>query len=300
MRLPRKCFALLLLLCGASASNYLWAHADPGGDTHPKLEVVNGNFSVSFQTDSGNMETYPTYSRARVFYAPDGKIVVPRHRLEPQTEPKPRVWIPERSKPAVVVETVTGRDLTRFVLVSPGSDGVSHQDPLALEPIDNAIVLDSTVTNSSIGFTWTRMINPLPQPFWAPKSELHLAHVDANGYQTGSTVQLGHLASEYGTGTTPPVWAGGHWWIAWVREALTPEERNDPLKRWQTVLSHFDPSNKSLHHQVLEGISNWNTSIQLKTTGGWLCAAWHASEDGSYPGIARIYTAFIRVPARDH
>lgn len=298
MALPKM--LLWLMLWSGWVGSLAWGHADPRGDTHPELEVVNGNFSLSFQTDSGNMETYPTYSRARIVYAPDGKVVVPRHRLEPQAGPKPRVWTPENHKPAVAVKTVTGHQLTRFVLDSPGPGGSSHQVPLALEPIDNAIVLDSTVTSSVIGFTWTRMINPLPKPLWSPKIELYLAHADANGNQPGSTVQLGHLARDFGTGATPPVWAGGRWWVAWVREALTPEERGDPLRRWQTVLSHYDPINKALKHQVLEVISNWNTSIQLKTTGGWLCAAWHASEDGSYPGIARIYTAFVKVPTEDH
>jgi hypothetical protein len=68
--------------------------------------------------------------------------------------------------------------------------------------------------------------------------------------------------------------------------------RQTPIKSGVRV----EPITGKCVHEVLPEWSHWNTSLSMKTVGGWLCAAWHASADGSYPGRARVVTAFKKLP----
>ena len=81
-----------------------------------------------------------------------------------------------------------------------------------------------------------------------------------------------------------------------MRQAETEAERKDPLRAWETLLTSIDPVSGKVEHKRLPGLSSWNTPVSMKTTGGWLCIAWNASIDGSYPGTAKIVTAFEKLP----
>lgn len=123
---------------------------------------------------------------------------------------------------------------------------------------------------------------------------LKFSAVSLGGFAPGVTVEIGEPAAIYDSPcVSNPVWASKKWWIAWVRK----KKGNGAEKvEWETVLTSIEPLTGKKQDEVLPGLSHWNTGLSLKTTGGWLCAAWHASEDGSYPGRARIVTAFKKLP----
>ncbi|RYD26390.1 MAG: hypothetical protein EOP86_26035 [Verrucomicrobiaceae bacterium] len=108
------------------------------------------------------------------------------------------------------------------------------------------------------------------------------------GTWTGVQVNLAHAVGIYDFVTTSrPVWAGGRFWIAWVRQLGT-----EGSFTWTTVLTGLDPVTGIVESHDLPGISHWNTNVALAVnTRQTLCAAWAPSMDGSYAGRARIVTA---------
>lgn len=272
-------------------------HQDPLGETRPAIEVIDGKFAVTFcaieETPAGQLRSQknPFF---RIIFSPDGKIVVPRHRAQEVPE---RPWAEHRSNVAgFVVETKPTAEGQRFVLTSIRTEGIPLQEtPLPVSPEKHAEISACTFTDKWVGFTWTdstgdRTDGVIP-------TSLYLTHVARDGARPGSRIRLGEPALVYSfPRASPPVWAGGRWWIAWVKAASTRAERQIPATAWQTVLSSYDPASGKLTEEKLPGQSHWNTHLDLKTTKGWLCAAWHASQDGDYPGNARITTAFKAVP----
>jgi hypothetical protein len=79
MALPRILLALgwCVLMHGHAC-----AHSDPAGDTSPMIDVADEKFIVTFRTRLPNQGARDEYVYSRIIYSPDGKILVPRHRLE--------------------------------------------------------------------------------------------------------------------------------------------------------------------------------------------------------------------------
>lgn len=282
----------LLLWCGMVPS-LVRAHVDPSGDIHPWIQVRDGKFVVTFAAVSfWEAQSRPS-PHTQIVYSPDGTVLVPRHRIESYPESFP---YPESGRSTSLTTKATTTSVGkhfRFVLVRSDDHHAPREEPLPLPAQDNAEVEATNFVGPLIGFTWTSY-SALPGFPGHRKRLLHLAHVEAGLGREGSTVCIGEPAKIYHFPTaSSPVWAGGKWWVAWVREAETTEERKNPVTRWRTVFSSYDPVTKVLRHKVINELSDWNTKVDLKTTGGWLCAAWHASKDGTYPGEAKICTAFL-------
>lgn len=261
------------------------AHVDPGGDGGPSVAVEDGNFVIRF--NSKTQQDSNERSAWRMDFTPDGKVLLPRHRVPPELQ-RPRYIYTEHGEPVKVIsqrEKTGGK--SRFVFHQT-KNGQSAVRPLPIEPVQDVWVQKTTLFGDQIGFTWANAHEPV---------RLMFSTASTKGFVPGITVFIGECASIYDFPTASnPVWAAQRWWVAWVRAAQTEEERKDPLRAWQMMLSSFDPTTKKLEHKTVPGLSNWNTSISMKTTGDWLCIAWNASIDGRYPGIAKIVTAFEMLP----
>lgn len=295
MALPKMVLQLAWL---GLAVGIAQGHQDPSGETHPSIEVIDGKFAVAYraieETPVGQLRSQknPFF---RIIYSPDGKVVVPRHRAQEVPE---RPWAEHRSNVAgLVVETKPTAEGQRFVLTSIRIEGTPlHETPLPVSPEKHAEISACTFTDKWVGFTWTDSTGDRTDG--DTPTSLYLTHVARDGAQPGSRIRLGEPALVYSfPRASPPVWAGGRWWVVWVKAANTLAELQNPTTAWQTVLSSYDPNSGKLTEERLPGQSHWNAHLDLKTTKGWLCAAWHASQDGDYPGVGRIITAFKAVPS---
>lgn len=282
--------ALLGLACVLALPLSVQAHMNPHGDINPSVEVEDGKFSIQFIT---RLET-ETLNWGMVF-SPEGKLVLPRHRISVNREEQP---VPAD---AITVETreEPRSDKTRFVLTRT-MDGQKTEHTLPLAPVKFAFVAQSTVTGECAGFTWTAFNYDWPDDKRVEASDsmnLMFSTAATKGFAPGKTVLIGEPAMiNYSPSASAPVWAARRWWVAWVRQAETEAERKDPLRAWETILTSIDPVSGKVEHKRIPGLSSWNTPVSMKTTGGWLCIAWNASIDGSYPGVAKIVTAFEKLP----
>ncbi len=229
-----------------------------------------------------------------MIFTPDGRAVLPRHRVfrknEVFTEPERKITVESRGEP--------GSDSARFVLKRIHDDKWTEH-PLPIDPVKGAWVEKTTFAGDWVGFTWGNFGYTMSGQRVEPSESVKLMFSTANtrGFAPGKTVLIGEPATIYDfPSASNPVWAASRWWVAWVRRAETDTERKDPLREWQTMLTSIDPVTGALEHRRLTGLSNWNTHVSMKTTGGWLCVAWHASVDGTYPGTAKIVTAFEKLP----
>lgn len=279
---------LLVFACVLALPLNGQAHMNPHGDISPSVEVEHGKFAIHFIT---RVET-ETLNWGMVF-TPEGKLILPRHRIlvKRAEQPADAIKVKTRGEP--------GSGKTRFVL-SQTKDGQKVEQPLPLNPVRFAIVEESTLAGVWAGFTWTALgYNWTDDKRVDPSDSVTLLFSTATtkGFSPGKSVLIGKPATIYDSPiASAPVWAARRWWVAWVRQAQTPAELKDPLRAWETVLTSIDPISGKVEHKRLPGLSHWNTTISMKTTGGWLCIAWNATLDGSYPGVAKIVTAFEKLP----
>lgn len=264
------------------------AHQDPWGDTHPQVEIERGCFAVYFQAaelDRDRLRNPPAY---RVLYSPEGKTVVPRHRVKAQPGTK-------SEGPSVILVRRNGAESkARFALKKAGANGAIAALPI--DPVECTALEEFSVTGEQVAATWALPDQRRTTDF---DVTLMLSCARLKGFTPGKTVKIGRPATIYDFPTaSPPVWAAGRWWVAWVRARADKMKQNHPVEAWQTVLSGYDPSTNKLEHKPVAGLSNWNSHMSMKALDGWLCIAWHASVDGSYPGVAKIVTAFEKLPAK--
>lgn len=271
------------------------AHSDPRGDIHPVVNVEDGQFAISFDvapmTFTSNPDEQP--SRWRVLYTPDGKVSLPRHRvpehsLDSEYHPD-QTW----------VKAVRDSDnqTVRFAITRPVG-AFLHEFPLPIDPTSSAWPEGSFVAGDWVGFTWGNQVTPegSSSRFTPPTVELMFSAANIKDFTSGPTVKIGEPATIYHfPRCSSPLWAANHWWVAWVRAAPDSTKSEVPPRAWETVLTKIDPTTGEMNHRVLDGLSDWNTSLSINATNGWLCVAWHVTKDGTYPGIAKIETVFERL-----
>lgn len=274
-----KITPMLLTLCCLSSAAL--AHQDPRGDIHPEIETESGNFAIYFKSNAIGDDFFYDRPQWRMVSSPEGKVILPRHKLSPEVQ-----RLHDQSSARAAASVIVKK--TRFVVHL--ADG--GERPLPLDPVEGASVEKSNIVQDTAGFTWTTLSG---DPDAAV--ELMFSSATTKGFAPGFTVVIGKPATIYQfPSASAPVWAGKRWWVAWVKKAETETEQKDPKRAWQTMLTSIDPVTKQIEHRQLEGLSHWNTDVSLKTTGGWLCAAWHAAVEGDYPGQAKIVTAFVKLP----
>lgn len=281
--------ATLGLACLLCAPLITQAHMNPHGDISPHVEVKDGNFSIDFisREEGKTLHWNMTFSN-------DGKPLLLRHRVATKNEePAATANTPE------VITSPESSGKVRFALERT-INGQKSEQPLSLDPVKIALFEKSSFSSEWVGFTWCTFGYDWPNPAQADSSPpllLMFSTGAMKGSAPGRTVHLGEPATITGSPVaSTPVWAAGRWWVAWVRETQNPEERKNPLRAWETILTSIHPATGKLEHKRLDGLSHWNTNVSMKAAGGWLCIAWNATTDGSYPGVAKIITAFEKLP----
>jgi hypothetical protein len=281
--------ALLSVACALWVPLIAQAHSDPDGDIHPDVVVEGGRFALYF---SARRDAY-AYDDWRMVFSADGKLLQPRHRLLTKRTNGTRGGSIQVETHALPVSDTMHFVLQRF------QDGKRTEQPLPLDPVKFPLIRSTTMAGEWVGFTWAANSLALSGPgAGMPKPiQLMFSTAAVTGFTPGKTVLIGEPATIYDFPcASNPVWAARRWWVAWVRKSKTEAERKDPMRAWETMLTSIDPVTSKLEHKRLPGLSHWNTSLSMKTTGGWLCIAWHASADGTYPGAATIITAFEKLP----
>lgn len=302
----------LYSLLGLTLAWQASAHMSPSGDTDPQVTVQEGRFVISFatiNTDRGGRLL------DAVIHEPDGRVFIPRHRvLLPELKKETRQGPPLDSPEVVLISAANSRpidlfqagdshkasakELHRAVWVEHPNDPSRRTErplPIEVSGTPNAATLTTVsqvgVQGHQVAFLWSDS----PIELSSEGTQLRLSMASLQGFAEGKTVTLGEAASIYHFPiTSPPIWAANRWWVGWVQKI--PGNHKKENEAWQTVLSSYEPATQKLEHKPLPGISNWNSSVSIATTNGWLCIAWHASIDGSYPGMAKIVTAFEKLP----
>jgi hypothetical protein len=297
MRQVSSWMALLsgLLLSAGS----LFAHSDPRGDTHPQVVAMNGVFHVIFRAYTSDFRNSNFY---RVVYASDGKVVVPRHKVAEADVSRilaraplhqtyqSTVW-PRIEMMATGLNEKRAEPFRPNVLVLQDKiDGVIKNELLPMEPELMADFTDFWISKTHAAILWNSSDPNKPEEL---EHRLRLTWFRRGEFAAPSTKDLGDCATIYDFSVASNlVWAGGRLWVAWMR---MNRAKGGPAVV-EAVLSSYDPVKEKIETQPLAGPANWNSHMSLATVDGWLCAAWHCSVDGSYPGTAQIITAFEKLP----
>lgn len=268
------------------------AHSDPRGDVHPGISVSEGRFVIDFLSNLNTSDS-DKETGFRMIHSPEGKVLVPRHRI-PLTEKERNnlTCLGREQHPHVAFGGVENSDTLRAILRIPGAGNgrVDQPLPFTLKTAGRPPYWAETTTlqRDWVAFTW----GDNQGTDLESKTILNLALVAWQGFTEGITIPIGEVATIYDfPRVSNPVWAAGKWWIVWVRVNPDHETPNT------TLLSSYDPATKKLESITLNEESTWNTTLSLATTSGWLCAAWHTGPSWvNKPAHARIVTIFHRLP----
>jgi hypothetical protein len=143
---PRAILSLVCLLIAPLTSR---AHQDPSGEIHPNVEVEDGKFVIYFHSRVGDGD-----AAWRMVFTPDGKTVLPRHRVADELR---RMRDEQRRSTGLAhVEARRGVNEGRFRFVlKHGKDGLGVEQPLPVEPAENALVDETAFLSDRVGFTWS-------------------------------------------------------------------------------------------------------------------------------------------------
>ncbi len=282
----RHTICLMLIL---TASCCLHAHSDPRGDIHPQVIVEDGSFVICFSNnDDVNLDYRPSW---KMSFTTDGKVILPRYRIAAEQRDLWERRLAAEGSWEVTTDSHGGQNASRFFLKEHMS-GKQRSYPMPLEPTKAWYSANACRAGNEVVFTWSE-----PRMNYEEEVVMMFSSASLNSFTPGITVEIGKPATIYDAPrVSNPVWAAKKWWIAWVRAGPGDENGEWSKIAWQTVMTSIDPITGKCEHEVLPELSHWNTHLSMKTAGGWLCAAWHASVDGSYPGRARIVIAFKKLP----
>lgn len=263
------------------------AHSDPWGDIHPQVTVVDGKFSIVF--NSSQPEQGTDYSEGKpvqqMIFNADGTLFAPRHLLERKRSHEEngpvglygrRVRFGESTvifqgdqspKPGYVLESSGGK-FTQVRLPWPKSVSLS-------------LFEDAFVTTEGIAITGKeggdqREGGPL-MFYWFRHEE------------TGAPVilNLGATACIYNFPVASNIaFAGGRFRVAYMRPA-------DDGKDLKLALWSWKPGEKDGRVEVLDSPAFGNSHLSMAGIGDRLCLAYHCVvPDRANNRNARIVTVF--------
>jgi hypothetical protein len=300
----RRAWAGVLgLLWTVLTSHPSHGHADPRGDVHPAVIAAPGVFQVCFYTAEPNPGPFAVEVWFRTLHKPDGTLIAPRHRVIDKGQLQAleyRLWnkYAQGKDHQATIEWTSisptafeeGRPVPSRLVLRTLKNGTFHEEPLFLDASGC-----SDLTSQLVGEKWAALLWGSIKQAEDGRSQdttLKFTWFARDSAAEPVTRELGACATVYDfVRASNLVWAGERIWVAWVRVIGEAEERS-----WETTLTSFDPSTGNISSKALPGMSNWNTTLSLAATDGWLCAAWHCSKDGTYPGEAVIVTAFEKLP----
>lgn len=297
---PKALTMVLIGLVALTLPGSLGAHSDPWGEIHPGLEVHGGKFILNFtrqEPDESNMAG-ARLDMFRIVFNPDGTVDVPRHVISPESFHRPEVGAGGDTDPRGVRLTGSNEALKgRQMVLTEGSRLEWRETPLPVNGDRLVYLKASTFATAGIGI----VANEHPPGDISYYCNLVFLHVDPQGFKEAKRVTLGTCPTVYDfPAASAPVWAASRWWIAWVR-MHTPrgmKAAKDEDIAPELTLSSYDPVSGEVKHKPLNDHVDGDTTISLKTVGGWLGVAWSSSNllsDGRRQ--AKIVTAFEKLPA---
>jgi len=295
--------SLLLLLTGSLGT--LFAYTAPRGEITPSVYASHGFFQViSYYNPGGGAKGH----LLRTVYAPDGKVVIPKHRLGESALLKD--WQPY----------VEERDPYAPYSFSPAEFGPANSDPFGSEPFSNQRLVFREIIEGVPRIMPLPLVMPelpamdisyssTPSHFavlWSKPAEgeasgllvLYLSWMRRDTFAEAKTRELGPAAGlwDWSSGTSRPVWAGSRLWVAWVH--VQDAKEKEP-KTVELMLSSYDPTSDTLESKPLKARVDWDSRVSLASTNGWLCLAWHVHVADETHGSARaeVLTAFEKLPS---
>jgi hypothetical protein len=285
VKFPRAMAPLRQLACTALALAWVpaaWAHSDPLGDIHPQVLVVDGNFAIDFNAQIPGEENHAvSESLVRVTYTSDGKLLAPRHRLERKrshTEmgsagiygttvrfgDSELIFDWDRSAmPGYLIKAPDGK-LTPVRLPWPEKTTLSYVD-------------DFTATPEGIAISGKEDRHRL-KVYWFPFAS------------TGppAALDLGVTCCIYDFPVASNLtWAGGKFWLAFMRGEGKGEEARVKLVLWS-----WKPGYPAGKEEVLDSPGHWNSHLSLGAIGKQLCLAYHCEQLHGEEQRASIITIF--------
>lgn len=263
------------------------AHSDPWGDIHPQVSVVDGKFSIVFNSSQPEQRT--DYSEAKpvqqMIFNTDGTLFAPRHplvRKRSHEENGPvgiygrRVRFGESTlifegdqsgQPGYVLESPGGK-LTRVRLPWPKT--------VSLSLFEDACVTPEGIAITGKTGTSHRRDDPL-MFYWFPHEETGAPTI----------LNLGATACIYNFPVASNIaFAGGRFWVAYMRP--TDDGKDLKLALWS-----WKPGEKDGRVEILDSPAFWNSHLSMAGIGDRLCLAYHCVvPDRTNNQNARIVTVF--------
>ncbi len=278
--------ALIFVAGIAWQSSPAFGHADPWGDLHPQVLVVDGNFVVHFTSSiPGQPDNYtgsqPVFA---VVFSPEGKLLVPRHPLKANREwssigpaglygkhlvcgDTSFIFGSERSdKPGYFLKSSDGK-LTRHHLPWP--------DTVSLDLFEDVVA-------TADGFAITgKEDEEILKFYW----------FEHGADRPPKTIVIGPTYCIYNFPVASNIaFADGRFWVAFMRSAPKQDGKG------QLVLWSWKPGEEKAREEILNSPVHWNCHLSLAATHDHLCLAYHcATLNEYYGGDARIFTVFKKV-----
>ena len=277
----KKRAALLAALSLATAS-VLSAHEDPIGDVHPNVRVEKGNFAIYFSNNSERGELAEEPPIFRTVYSSGGELLAPRHRVP--TIPQDDQRISRRGLNGIEIqageETLVFPPYPRlfhdkpYYTVESGDHAerrrLAWPDAVKISELHNVIADKDSITIAAKAGT----------------DELDLYHFRRDRFELPLIARIGNPLNIYDFPVASNlVFAGGKYWIAWMRA-------NEKERKAEAVLSSWRPGDKDALEAVLDGPGNWNSHLSMAASGDSLCIAYHCSNNVRYGRESRIYKIF--------
>lgn len=271
--LPQWCGACIFLLTTSTAL----CHQDPLGDIHPQVSVVDGRFSVVFNTSipdspSDYLDSRPVY---RMIFEKDGTIFAPRHPLEKRRSHR------ETGPAGLYGKAIPLGDSTLYFGETRGApqsyvlrnnEGELRRIRLGW-PEALTLQLLEDVTATSEGIAMTGKEDPeILKFYW-------FAHESVGEPQV---LTIGPTACIYDFPVASNIaHAGGRYWVAYMR----PHGMELKLSLWS-----WKPGEEKGRVEDLDSPADWNSRLSMAAIGDQLCLAYHWANN--YPGVAKIVTVF--------
>lgn len=258
------------------------AHSDPWGDIHPKVSVMDGKFSIVFNSAQPGQPSDFTKKKSvqQMIYTAEGKLFAPRHPLK-------RMRSHQESGPVGLY----GREVRldgSTVIFQANRDGYLLKSPEGKitrvhlpwpKNVSLSLLEDVLVAPEGIAITGKE---GSPSPDGGPLRFYWFAH---DSTDAPAMLIIGATACIYQFPVASNVtFAGGRFWVAYMR----PTEKEElKLALWS-----WKPGDKEARVEDLDSPADWNSHLSMAAIGDRLCLAYHCVTDHQYPGNARIVTVF--------
>lgn len=272
------CLACVLL----SLISIAEGHSDPWGDIHPQVLVVDGKFSIVF--NSSQPEKVSEYREDKplqqMIYTVEGKLFAPRHPLERKrshqelgpvglygrkTNLRQSTVIFQENWSSYLLKSQKGK-ITRVRLPWPKN--------VSLDLLEDVLVVPEGIAMTGKEMSPAQDGGPL-KFYW----------FEHDSAAAPTVLTIGATACIYNFPVASNVaFAGGKFWVAYMRPA---ENQALKLSLWS-----WKPGDKEGRVEDLDSPADWNSHLSIAAIGDQLCLAYHCVTDHQDPVRARIVTVF--------